>query len=133
MENCEPLRYVEYWTFGTVAVAAEAALNPTSRKMNRTRARTGIPPAALYTAYVTGNNRKSGAFWLVCTKGPALSRNPSAFRSPPEPGRELTAREVGTLPDFDDIAVSIPDVAANLAVLGIGFAMNSAPRLFHNS
>ena len=45
--------------------------------------------------------------WPVCARL-AASR----------PGRALTVREVGALSDFDDIAVRIADVAADLAVLG---------------
>jgi hypothetical protein len=41
-------------------------------------------------------------------------RRPASLR----PVRALTVREVGTLSDFDDIAVRIADVAADLAVLG---------------
>ena len=39
----------------------------------------------------------------------------------PHLGRALTVGEVGALSDFDDIAVRIADVAADLAVLGYWF------------
>jgi len=44
----------------------------------------------------------------------------SALESASRSGRALSVREVGALSDFNDVAVRIADVAANLAVLGYG-------------
>ena len=45
-------------------------------------------------------------------------RTSSTLKSASHPGRALTVSEVGALSDFDDVAVRIADVAADLAVLG---------------
>src|SRR6202050_3569521 len=46
------------------------------------------------------------------------TEHPQPLKSESHPGRALTVREIGALPDLDNVTVRIADVAANLAVLG---------------
>src|ERR1700733_2691878 len=48
------------------------------------------------------------------------TEHPQPLKSESHRGRALTVREVGALPDLDNVTVRIADVAANLAVLGYG-------------
>ena len=59
---------------------------------------------------------------------PAIIRQ--SFKSASHPGRELTIREIGALPDFDDITVRIADVAAYLAVFGNRLRNELGPSAF---
>jgi hypothetical protein len=45
-------------------------------------------------------------------------------------GRALTVREIGALPDLDNITVRIADVAPNLAILGNRFREELGPSTF---
>ena len=57
-------------------------------------------------------------YWLEIAARKASREHPQPFQSESHPDQALTVREIGALPDLDNVTVRITDVAANLAVLG---------------
>ena len=73
------------------------------------------------TANPSDKRVDNAEYWFDIGTTNATKHTSVGVKPASHPGRALTVREVGALSDFDDIAVGIAHVAANLAVLGYRF------------